>query len=203
MPYRLVVSLIFWGATNFTIFSQFCNFRSFRNFRSIRLCLIDLLFPPIFWGTTNFTIFRSFRSFCNFAVFSSILYAFRTCILTHFSGGQRILLFFAVFAVFVIFRSFQQYPLRLSDLYFDPFFWGTTNFTIFSQFFAVFAAACNPGHYSPYKTCLISETPQEYTAQTEKVDPPYKTCLISETPQEYTAQTEKVDPPCKAYINSI
>ena len=115
MPYRLVVSIIFLGTTNFTIFR---SFRSFRNFRSIWLCLSDLLFYPFFWGQ---------RILLFFAVFAVFGYASQTCCFTHFSGDNE----FYYFSQFSQFSQYLAMPLRLVVL---PIFLGTTNFTIFRSF---------------------------------------------------------------------
>ena len=100
-----------WGLRNSLFFAVFVIFAVFRQ------CPSDTLFDLFMWGLRN-SLF--FAVFVIFAVFSSILYAFRTCILTHFSRGQRILLFFAVFAVSQL-RAIQEIEswLKLASYFFE------------------------------------------------------------------------------------
>ena len=148
MPFRLVVSPIFLGTTNFTIFRSFCNFRSFRNFRSIRLCPLDLLFHPFLGGQRILLFFAVFVIFAVFAVFV-IFAVFRQCpsgmLFDLFMWGLRNSLFFAVFVIFAVFGNIL-YALQACIL---THFSGGQRILLFFAVFAVFAAACNSGHYSP------------------------------------------------------
>ena len=145
MPFRLLVSPILLGTTNFTIFPSFCNFRSFRNFRSIWICPSDLLFHP---SDFLFDLFMwRLRNLLFFAVF--VIFAlFRQCpsdmLFDLFMRGLRDSLFFAVFVIFAVFGSIF-YALQACIL---THFSGGQRILLFFAVFAVFAAACNPGHYS-------------------------------------------------------
>ena len=143
MPFRLVISPILLGTTNFTIFTSFCSFPSFR---SIQLCRLDFLFHPFFWGQrillffAVFAIFAVFAVFVVFAVFAVFVifavfgYALQTCCFTHFSGDTN----FTIFPSFCNFRSFRSFCnfrsiwLCPSDLLFHPFFWGQRILLLFA-----------------------------------------------------------------------
>ena len=167
MPFRLVVSPIFLGTTNFTIFRSFCNFRSFRNFRSIRLCPLDLLFHPFLGGQRILLFFAVFVIFAVFAVFV-IFAVFRQCpsgmLFDLFMWGLQNSLFFAVFVIFAVFGNIL-YALQACIL---THFSGGQRILLFFAVFAVFAAACNSGHYSEMVTSIFfpeSEEDRQFVAK--------------------------------------